>query len=123
MTQDVKNRIVELFQAIDNMDTEGFVSYLDDNVVFRFGNANSVAGKTVTGEIVSGFFKSIKEIKHDLVQIWVIDEAIFCHGFVNYMRHDSTTLRVPFANVFSLNGELIKEYLIFVDISELYKKM
>ena len=116
-----KKWTTQLFQAIDNQDTEGFVSFLDTNVVFRFGNADPVNGKAATGEVVGGFFGSIKGIKHELVNLWEIDDAVICHGMVTYTRHDSSKLSVPFANIFGMKGKLIKEYQIFVDVSELYK--
>jgi len=40
---------------------------------------------------------------------------------VTYTRHDSSTLTVPFANILRFEGDLIDEYLIFLDVSELYK--
>lgn len=111
----------ELFQSIDNQDTEAFLSFLADDVTFRFGNAPSVTGKAAVGEAVSGFFSSIQAIQHDLTACWNEDGAVICHGTVTYTRHDSTTLSVPFANVLEMDNALIKGYLIFVDISELYQ--
>jgi hypothetical protein len=40
---------------------------------------------------------------------------------VTYTRHDGSTLRVPFANVFKVDAGLVAEYLIFVDVSRLYE--
>jgi hypothetical protein len=50
-----------------------------------------------------------------------MDDALVCHGTVTYTRHDSSTLTVPFANIFKVHGELIDEYLIFIDVSQLYE--
>jgi hypothetical protein len=45
---------------------------------------------------------------------------IAAHGFVTYTRRDGSTLRVPFANVFHLEGGLVTRYLIFIDNSALF---
>jgi hypothetical protein len=56
-----------------------------------------------------------------VAEIWKKEGVVICHGIVTYTRHDSSTLSVPFANIFRLDGDLIREYLIYVDVSELYK--
>ena len=110
-----------LFQSIDNKDTETFLSFLADDVSFRFGNASPVTGKTAVGKAVSGFFSSIKAVHHELTASWKEADAVICHGMVTYTRHDSTGLSVPFANILIMDKAQIKNYMIFVDISDLYK--
>ncbi len=67
-----------------------------------------------------GFFSSIKLLQHKLNECWDADGAVICHGSVTYTRHDSTALSVPFANILAIKDDLIKDYIIFADISELY---
>lgn len=110
-----------LFNSIDRMDNEAFLDFLTDDVIFRFGNASAVTGKTATGAAVSGFFSSIKGIQHELISTWVEEGATICHGTVTYTRHDTTTLSIPFANILILENDLIKDYMIFADTSQLYE--
>jgi len=110
----------QLFKTIDDMDADGFAAFLADDVSFRFGNANPVIGKNAVREAVGGFFLSIKGLHHDVERAWDEEDAVLCHGNVTYTRHDSSTLRVPFADILSVRENLITEYLIFMDISELY---
>ncbi len=120
MTIERENRVARLFQSIDEQDTEAFLALLTDDVLFRFGHADPVHGRAAVGEVVSGFFDSVKGMRHDLVRVWDEEDTVICHGTVTYTRHDSTTLSVPFANILGISGNLIKEYLIFVDVSGLY---
>jgi ketosteroid isomerase-like protein len=113
--------IRQLFQSIDARDTEAFSSFLSDDVLFRFGNAEPVNGKAAAKAVVGGFFDSIKGLHHNLIDIWDQQDAVICHGTVIYTRHDSSMLSIPFANIFRIETDLIKEYLIYADISELYK--
>ena len=112
--------IKHLVQSIDNRDVDTFVTFLTDDVMFRFGNAEPVNGKENVGSAVGGFFESIVALEHDVFEIVEQRDTVICHGVVTYTRHDSSTLRVPFANIFKIRENLIKEYLIFIDISELY---
>ena len=110
----------QLFQSIDNQDVDAFTAHISDDVVFRFGNADLVEGKAAVRDLVTGFFSSIKGLQHKLECVWHVDNGIICHGNVTYTRHDSSTLNVPFANVFEMHNGVIEKYLIFVDTSELY---
>lgn len=111
-----------LFAAVDGKDADAFVRFLADDVSFRFGNADPVHGKPATHEAVAGFFASIKGIRHELERVWNYEDAIICQGVVTYTRHDSTELKVPFVNVLGLRNELIGEYLVYVDASQLYSR-
>ena len=120
MTVGRENWVTRLFQSVDSKDTEAFLAFLSDDVLFRFGNADPVSGKAAVGEAVGGFFGSIKGIHHELVASWEEGGVIICHGTVTYTRHDSTTLSVPFANILGVDGDLINKYLIFADVSGLF---
>lgn len=116
-----KNDILEIFKAIDTFDEEKFVSFMTDDAAFRFGNIPAVEGKENIKNFVGQFFKSIKAIKHDQLEIWDTDGVKLMNGRVTYTRHDDSQLSVFFANTFKMQGDKIKDYLIFVDTSELYK--
>jgi hypothetical protein len=120
MTMETEDWTTRLFQSIDSLDTDAFLGFLADDVLFRFGNADPVNGKAAVGEVVTGFFDSVKGMHHSLVNAWEKDRVLICHGAVTYTRHDSTTLTVPFANILGFENDLIREYFVFVDISELY---
>ncbi|MDZ4745925.1 MAG: nuclear transport factor 2 family protein [bacterium] len=111
----------DLFASIDKMDTPGFASHLHPDVEFRFGNGESVHGRDNAAAAVGGFFSSIKAIKHSMADVKETDDLIVSQGKVTYTRHDDSTLTVPFANLFYMKDNLIKNYFIFVDTSELYK--
>ncbi len=115
------NWIEALFESIDRMDIDTFLGYFVEDSSFRFGNAEPVTGKQNIGIAVEGFFSSIKALRHEVLEYWQQENAVLCHGYVTYTRHDNSTLRVPFANIFKMQGKLIKDYLIFVDVSQLYQ--
>ncbi|MGH2575688.1 MAG: nuclear transport factor 2 family protein [Ignavibacteria bacterium] len=117
---DIKDKIHKLFKSIDNMDTEKFLSFMTDDAVFRYGNAPAAKGKDAIRDSVNGFFSTIKALKHRNVNMWVHPEHIIYEGEVTYTRHDNSQLTVPFTNIFGMNGELVNDYRIYIDISPLY---
>lgn len=113
-------RLESLFAAIDRGDPDAFAAFLCEDAVFRFGNAAPVRGRVAIRDAVAGFFAAIGGARHELAESWDTGDALVCHGTVHYTRRDGSTLAVPFANVMKKRGELIGEYLIFVDGSELF---
>ncbi len=109
-----------LFTAIDAMDSERFVDFLTEDAVFRFGNAAPLCGKEAVRDAVGAFFASLKGLHHTLRATWTQPDAVLMHGEVTYTRHDGSQLTVPFANVLGLRGTLVREYLVFADVSQLW---
>lgn len=114
-----KNRLVELFDAIDEKDTDSFLSFLGGQCVFRFGSLPSVSGRDDIGRFIDAFFDSIHSLKHEIEEYWSIPEGVVCHGTVTYTRHDQSVLSVPFANILKIEHGAIRDYRVFADTSQL----
>ncbi len=110
----------KLFETIDNKDARGFLTFLTDDATFTFGNGDPVHGKEAIKDVLVGFFGSIEAIRHEILDVWTHPDAVISRGTVTYTRHDSSTLTVPFANIFKMDNGLVREYLIYVDTSQLY---
>lgn len=110
----------ELFRKIDNMDTEGFLSFLTPHACFRFGNAPVVKGRKAIGKAVQAFFSTINKSDHRMLDSWSEGDAIICQGEVTYTRKDNSQVTIPFVNVFRMVDAQIDQYLIYVDVTPLY---
>ena len=118
---DVKNLVKGLFSSIDSMNTDNFVSHLADDAVFTMGDAPAISGKDNIHEGVGQFFNSIKGLSHTVDNIVISGNDVVTPGSVTYTRHDDTTLTVSFCNVYKLENDKIKDYNVFIDLSQLYK--
>ncbi|MFC1897970.1 nuclear transport factor 2 family protein [Candidatus Cloacimonadota bacterium] len=116
---ETQEQIKKLFESIDNHDVAGFLEFLSDDVHFKFGNQEPVNGKVNLRNELNVFFKSIKSISNDIINIWEQNDVVICRGIVTYTRHDNSILSVPFVNIFKMEQHLVKEYLIYADISSL----
>jgi hypothetical protein len=113
--------IAEMYRKVDAMDTNGFVSLFTEDGVFRWANMLPVVGKKNITAFLDGFFQSIRAIRHTDLEYWDVPGIKFATGNVNYTRHNDSLLRVPFSVILKFKGELVHEFLIFVDTSELYQ--
>ena len=93
-----RDRLTDLFAAIDGKDADRFVEFLT----------------------ADGSFDSIRGLSHEINAVFGSGDTLFCEGETTYTRHDGSTVTVPFADVFEYDGELIAEYKIYADIGPLY---
>ena len=114
--------INRFFHSIDTNDYDTFASFLIPNVFFKLANQEPVIGKEAVRQTLAEMQSSINSVHHDVLDIWEKEGATACHGIGTYTRHDSSQLRVPFADVFKMQGNLIQEYLVYVDASQLHAK-
>jgi len=113
-------RLDDLFAAVDAKDTERFLGFLTAEASFRFGSAPAVEGREAIHSAVDGFFSTISGLSHNLTRTIAEDSVVVCEGEVTYTRQDTTSITLPFMNVFEFDGELIANYKIYMDVGPLY---
>lgn len=109
-----------LFGTIDAMDSKRFVAYLTEDARFKFGNADAVEGKEKIEQAVSGFFGTIGGLHHDVLNVWEHPGVVVTELRVTYTRKDGRKVAVPCVNVFGMEGDKIRDYKIFIDVSPVY---
>ncbi len=111
----------KLFAAIDEMDTEAFLGFLSEDVVFRFGSFPAVKGKGKVREAVTQFFSTIAGLHHVIKKEARKDHSVIVEGEVTYKRKDGKKIAIPFSNIMEEKHDKFCTYLIYIDISPLYK--
>ncbi len=109
-----------VFAVVDAGDAAGFVDLLAPDAQFRFGSAPAIVGSEAIHSAVAGFLAAIASSRHEMLNTWNGAATAVCEGVVTYTRHDGSSLRVPFVNVFELNGGKIAAYRIYIDNSSLF---
>ncbi|NIR42389.1 MAG: nuclear transport factor 2 family protein [Gemmatimonadetes bacterium] len=108
-----------LFASIDGMDADAFVGFLTDDATFRYGSQNPVEGKAAVREYVQTFFGMIDSLSHEVFEVMEGENSMCCYGNTTYVRPDGSKVTIPFANVFRLQGDKVKDYLVHIDPSPL----
>ena len=111
----------KLFASIDTMDTESFLRFIRTDATFRFGSSSAVTGHAKIRAAVEGFFASFAALRHDLQQVIADGDNVACEGEVTYTRHDGSKITLPFFNVFEVDGDLISQYRVYIDIGPLFQ--
>jgi ketosteroid isomerase-like protein len=110
----------DLFADVDRMDAKAFASYLAEDCVLRFANADEVVGRDAIEEAIAGFFSTIKEIGHHIIGQWDVDDATIIQFEATYTRMDDRRVTVPAVTIYRSAGDLIDDYRIYVDLAPVY---
>jgi ketosteroid isomerase-like protein len=116
MTRDVANVLAD----IDLFNPDAFVTHLTPDVVFRFGNADPVSGRQAVREAVAGFFSTIDGLTHQVRNVWEFGDTTIVQADVEYLRKDGKTVTVPNADILVYDGELVRDWRIYIDLAPLY---
>ncbi len=110
----------EVFADVDRMDAKGFASYLAEDCVLRFANADEVVGRDAIEEAIAGFFSTIKGLSHHIVEQWDVDDTTVVQLEVTYTRMDDRRVTLPAVTIYRRAGDLIDEYRIYIDLAPIY---
>ena len=117
---ETKQWLANIGHVIDAKDAQGFANFITENGTFRFGNQPDVVGRDAIRDYVAAFFTMIHSSEHAVVNHWKGNGTIVWQGQVNYTRLDDRKVLVPFTNIFYMDGDLIKDYLIYIDNTPLF---
>jgi len=123
---ETKTWLEKIGKTIDAKDSVGFVNFLTEDGIFRFGNQPDVKGRKAVADYAAAFFNMIKSSEHEIVNYWhppvggQVSDCIIWQGKVLYTRLDEKKVTVNFCNIFYMKGELIDQYLIYIDNTPLF---
>jgi uncharacterized cupin superfamily protein len=112
--------VAGIFADIDSLDPARFVAHLAPDVTFRFGNADAVTGRAAVSEGVAGFFATIAGMKHHIKNVWEIDDTVIVQIDVEYTRQDGQTVITPNADILVFDGDLVRDWQIYIDVTPVY---
>ena len=110
-----------MFADIDRMDADAWASYLSQDVVMRFGNAEPVSGRRRCRDALAAFYETIDGVRHEIVEQWDADQAAIVESTVTYTRKDGRQVTVPVVTIYRTDDDdLIADYRVFVDLAPVF---
>jgi ketosteroid isomerase-like protein len=121
MRESIMSRdVAQTFADIDAFDPDKFVAHLTPDVTFRFGNADPVTGRAAVREAVAGFFSTIDGLTHHIQKVFESGDTVIAQIDVEYRRQDGKTVIVPNADILVYDGDLVREWQIYIDVTPVY---
>lgn len=112
--------VAKIFADIDSMDPGRFVASLTPDVVFQFGNAEPITGRAGVKEGVAEFFSSIDGLTHHIQSVWEVGDTVITQIDVEYRRKDGKTVTVPNADILTYDGDLVRDWRIYIDLAPVF---
>ena len=109
-----------IFADIDAFDPDKFVTHLTEDVVFRFGNAEPAIGRAAVKEAVAGFFSTIDGLTHHVLHLYDVGDTAIARIDVEYKRKDGKSVTVPNADILEFEGDLVRNWQIYIDVAPVY---
>jgi ketosteroid isomerase-like protein len=110
----------EVYEAIDSKDERRLAPFLSENCTFVYANSDPVVGRANIAEASKNFLALVAGIRHQVLDVWAIDDVIVSQLDVTYTRHDGSTLTVPAVTIWRMLDKQIDEYRIYVDVAPLF---
>jgi ketosteroid isomerase-like protein len=112
--------VAAIFADIDAFDPDKFVAHLTPDATFRFANADPVTGRAAVKEAVAGFFSSIAGLTHHILNVYEVGDIVIAQIDVEYRRQDGKSVTVPNADVLVFDGDLVRDWQIYIDVTPVY---
>ncbi|GIG68077.1 nuclear transport factor 2 family protein [Phytomonospora endophytica] len=109
-----------IFADIDTFDPDRFVAHLTPGAVFRFANAPVISGRAEIRDAVAAFFDTIAGLTHHVHHVWEHGDVSIAQTDVEYVRKDGGTVLIPNADILTFDGDLAKDWRIYIDLAPLY---
>ena len=112
--------VTQTFADIDAFDPDKFVAHLTPDVTFRFGNGDPVTGRDAVREAVAGFFSTIDGLTHHIRKVFESGDTVIAQIDVEYLRKDGKTVTVPNADILVYEGDLVRDWQIYIDLTPVF---
>jgi ketosteroid isomerase-like protein len=112
--------VAAIFADIDAFDPDKFVAHLTPDATFRFANADPVTGRAAVQEAVAGFFSSIAGLTHHILNVYEVGDVVIAQIDVEYRRLDGKSVTVPNADILVFDGDLVRDWQIYIDVTPVY---
>jgi ketosteroid isomerase-like protein len=112
------HHLLKMFEA---MDVPGFLSFLTDDAVYRFGNYPAATGKeAIEATIKASHMSQITGIGFDIKSTHEQGDAVIVELAVNYNLVGGKVITLPCLDIFRFDGEKVKAMLVFMDSTPLF---
>jgi len=69
---------------------------------------------------MAGFFSTIDGLTHYITNVWEFGDTVMTQIDVRYRRKDSKTVTVPNADILVHDGDLVRDWQIYVDVAPVF---
>ena len=112
----------EVFRRVDRFTPAAFAELFAPDGKLVFGNGDPMVGPAAIDAGVSGFFQTIKGLRHTIVNEWHQQGDTVLELAVTYDRLDGKQVTIPVVTIYHRREDgLIDDYRVFFDLAPVYE--
>jgi hypothetical protein len=69
---------------------------------------------------VLGFWAMIEGLTHHILNTWDVGDTTVVQAEVEYRRKDGKTVTVPNADILTFEGDLVRDWQIYIDLAPVF---
>jgi ketosteroid isomerase-like protein len=120
---DLLNRVETMIGVLMKQDWEKFLPYFHPNLLYKVGAAEPVHGPQACKEFLARVYTKLKPGAHEVRQTWEIDNVVIVEMDAKYNTvEDGREVVVPCCDIYRFEGDLIKEWRVYPDASNVQMK-
>jgi SnoaL-like domain/Domain of unknown function (DUF1857) len=112
--------IKRMFAAGESMNVENFVKFYTEDALYQFSNFPIAYGPQGIRDASGDFLKVVAAVYHNIKSIWENGDTLICEMEVTYTRKDGRIFTLPCCDTIRLNGDLVQELRIYMDITPVF---
>jgi ketosteroid isomerase-like protein len=114
--------IREYFNEVDRMNPDGLLAWYAEDASFRFANQEPARGKQAIGELLAGFYGTVRSMRHEPLGIWHDADSGAMEASVHFELPDGRTVELPAVSVLRVRNGLVHDFRFVMDASPLQQE-
>ena len=107
----------EMCAAVDAGDAEAFAAWFTDDATYVFGNNEPLTGRAAITAATAGAAGALPWVHHVVDQVAAVGDQLFCRFTITTATPDGKSLALPCVTVMWLDGDLVSDYRVHMDIT------
>ncbi len=116
----IEEFVRDYWETSDAFDMEKLLGFFTPDCTMAFANQPVVRGLAGVRDVIAPVFSGLAGMRHQLLGLWINDDATVARGEVTYTRHDKSTVTIPFMSYFEFADERIRSTHVYIDIAPLF---
>ncbi len=106
-----------LIAAVEANNLDEYINFFTKDGVYKIGNFDPASGHQGIREFAAPVMQAFKSVTHDNVKMWEVGDTVVCELEVTYVRNDDKVTKLPCMNIIRFQGDKVREYQAFIDVS------
>jgi limonene-1,2-epoxide hydrolase len=114
------DQVHRIFATADQLKLDEWIVYFVEDARFQFGNAKPITGHDAIRSTMAQFFSAIKAMHHDFDGMYQQDDVVIAEANVMFTRLDDKVVHIPAVTIFRMQGNLIQDFRLYMDVTPVF---